>query len=106
MIVSATHRPAVVPVNSPAPVMGRDTAASPDLSNQIAAAVAKASVKIREQVQEEDRRTMKAAMEESERRHDRDYRALMVAMEENLTVMQKRLSTYTMLASSDPGVRQ
>ncbi len=72
----------------------------------IDAAVAKAAVTDSRAGAEEDRRTMKAAMEESERRHDRDRRALMVAMEENLTVMQKRLSTYTMLASSDPGVRQ
>jgi hypothetical protein len=108
IVVSAYHRSA--PVNTAAPAMVQ-TAAAPalskapvlskeDLSKEIDAAVAKAAVQIRE----EDARTMKTALEESELKHDRERRAMMVAVGENLDFMQKRLNSITM-ASNDLGVR-
>jgi anti-sigma factor RsiW len=99
LVVSAWHRPAAVTNVTPAIVQ---TAAVPaDLSKQIDAAVAKAVG----QIHEEDARTLKAALDDSERKHDQDRRALMVAMGENLDFMQKRLNTMTMLASNDVGAR-
>ncbi len=67
--------------------------------------MAKAATQIREEVREEDARTLKAALDDSERKHDQERRALMVAMGENLDFMQKRLNTMTVLASNDVGVR-
>ena len=102
LIVSAYHRPAF---NNAAPAIAQTTAVPAYLSNQIDAAVAKAATQIREEVREEDARTLKAALDDSERKHDQERRALMVAMGENLDFMQKRLSTMTVLASNDVGVR-
>jgi len=99
LVVSAWHRPAAVSDVTPAIV--RTAAVPADLSEQIDAAVAKAVG----QIHEEDARTLKAALDESERKHEQERRALVVAMGENLDFMQKRLSTMTMLASSDLGVR-
>jgi anti-sigma factor RsiW len=103
LVISAWHRPALVSV---APAIAQTAAVPPDLSKQdisrqIDAAVAKAMI----QIHEEDARTLKAALDDSERKHDQERRALMVAMGENLDFMQKRLNTMTMLASNDVGVR-
>jgi anti-sigma factor RsiW len=101
--VSAYHRPAAATNAAPANIQTSMTA--PDLSKQIDVAVAKAMIQVREQVREEDARTLKAALDDSERKHDQERRALMVAMGENLDFMQKRLSTMTVLASNDFGAR-
>lgn len=99
LIVSAYHRPAAV--NQAAPTVIQTAAATPDFSKQINAAVAKAV----EQVRQDDQLTLKAALEESERKEDRERHAMMVAFGENLDYMQKRLNTMTVLASNDLGVR-
>jgi anti-sigma-K factor RskA len=76
-------------------------AAPVDLSKQIDVTVGNAVTKAVAQVREEDAKLMTAALEASERRHEQEHQALLVAMQENLTVLQKRLSTFTMLASND-----
>ena len=108
MVVSAYHKPAAVTSVAPpivqtaaVPGLSKQDLSSQNLSKQIDAAVAKAMI----QVRKEDAQTLKTALEVSERKHDQERRALMVAMGENLDFMQKRLSTMTMLASSDLGVR-
>jgi len=103
LVVSAWHRPAAV--TNPAPAIVQATAAPADLSKQIDAAVARSAAQISAQVRDEDARTLKAALDESERKHEQERRALMVAMGENLDFLQKRLNTMTMLASSDLGAR-
>jgi len=52
-----------------------------------------------DQVRSEDAKVTAAALAEADRRHETEHRNLLVAMEENMTLLQKRLSTYTMLAS-------
>ena len=72
-----------------------------DVTRQVDEAVARAVSEVRTQVQTEDARVTRVALEAADRRHEQEHRALMVAMEENLTVLQKRYSTLTMLASAD-----
>jgi len=98
IVVSAYHRPPVDESAKPAIVQ---TAATPDLTQQIDAAVAKAMVRVRE----EDAQALKIALEESDRKHEQERRAMMVAMGENLDYMEKRLGTMTMLASTQVGAR-
>lgn len=66
-----------------------------DVSRQIEAAVRKAVV----QVREEDTRATQMALAAAEIRHQREHSALMVTMQETMDVMQKRMGTYTSLAS-------
>lgn len=68
-----------------------------DVAKQIDDAVGRAVA----EVKAEDGRVTRAALEQAEITHEREHRALMVSMEENLTVLQKRYSTLTMLASTD-----
>ena len=72
-----------------------------DVSRQVDTAVARAVTQVRLEVRAEDAQFTRAALEAADRKHEREHSALMVAMEENLTVLQKRYSTLTMLASSD-----
>lgn len=51
------------------------------------------------QVRAEDARTTAEVLAAAETRHAKEHRDLLVAMDENLTLLQKRLSTYTMLAA-------
>jgi hypothetical protein len=67
-----------------------------DVSEQIDIAVAKAVAQVRGR----DAQLTKAALDAAEARHQQEHQALMVAMEENMTVLQKRLSTVTTLASN------
>ena len=53
------------------------------------------------QVKAEDEKAAAAMLAAADRKHEAEHRALMVAMDENMSVLQKRLSTYTMLASND-----
>ena len=92
LVVSAYHRPA-------APVA--PTLQAADVSAVVAEQVAKQVATAVAQVRSEDAQLTKAALEGAERKHDEEHRLLMVAMQENLSVLQKRLGTYTMLASNE-----
>ncbi|GEM_PF-801637 len=100
----ALRQPAAAPV-APSPAAANATATQAsytpalsqrEIARQIDEAVAKAVTQVREQ----DARLTKAALESAEARHQKEHQALMVAMQESMTVLQKRLSTYTMLASN------
>jgi anti-sigma factor RsiW len=69
---------------------------SADVTNQIDAAVTKAVAEVRLQ----DAQLTRAALDAAEVRHQQEHQALMVAMQESMTVLQKRLSMFTMLASN------
>ena len=86
-------------LRQPVPAPSRAAAVQPgaaDISGRIDAAVANAMA----QVRAEDAKLTQAALEASEQRHQQEHLALLVAMQENMTVLQKRLSTYTLLASN------
>jgi len=87
------YRP-VVTSAAPAPVV---TAANVDVTAQVNDAVTKAVAQIRA----EDARVMDAALAASELKQEKQHRELLAAMDENLTYLQKRYSSVTMLASSD-----
>jgi anti-sigma factor RsiW len=87
LVVFAYHRPAPQQVVVAAPVVN-----NADVSRQINAAVSKAVAQIRA----EDARTTRAALAA----YDRQNRAQWVAVAENFSVLQKRLNTDTILASS------
>jgi hypothetical protein len=91
LVVSAYHRPATV-------VQTNQTA---DVSGVVAREVNIAVGKALEQVRAEDARLTKAALDAAERKHGQEHQMLMVAMQENLDVLQKRLGTYTTLASAE-----
>jgi hypothetical protein len=110
VILSVYHRPAAdldAARLAPARLMPASLSKS-DVDQEINAAVSKAVAQVRDQVREEDAamsaRTTAAALAASDRKHEQEHRALLVAMEENLTVMQKRLTTFTMLASNDAAI--
>lgn len=60
-------------------------------------AVRQAVVKVRE----EDAKNTKLLLAAVEKKYGEKQRALLLSVDENFQVMQKRLSSYTMLASSD-----
>jgi hypothetical protein len=109
LIVSAYHHPAP----GPAPAVGAATATqvvaanaamqSPDVSQQVNEAVARAVAQVRAEDSAMSAQITRAALEEQDRKHEQEHRALQVAMEENMTLLQKRFDTYrlTMLASAD-----
>ncbi len=72
-------------------------AANPDVSKQVEEAVNRAVAAVREQ----DRRAAQLELAAVEKKYDDRQKALMVSVQENFEVMQKRLSSYTMLASAD-----
>jgi anti-sigma factor RsiW len=87
LVVFAYRRPAP----APQPVAVASVAA-PDVSKEIDAAVAKAVA----QVRQEDAKMTQAALAA----YDRKNRAQWVALEESFSVLQKRVNTDTILASS------
>jgi len=92
----ALRQPVAAPVTNQ-PAIATQASLTPDISKQIDVAVARAVA----QVHQEDAQLTKAALETAEARHRQEHQALMVAMQESMTVLQKRLSTYTMLASNN-----
>jgi anti-sigma factor RsiW len=94
VVFSVVERPAA-PVTTASVVQAGVSKADMDLA--VNAAVTKAVAQVRAQDQKATAEILAAADE----KHEREHRALMVAMDENMTVLQKRLSTYTMLASND-----
>ena len=92
MVFWTVNRPQQ-PVAGPAAPVIQASITQADVEAAVNKAVAK--------VHEDDERVTTAALASADGRHEREHRALMVAMEENMTVLQKRLSTYTMLASAD-----
>ena len=93
-ITTFALRPAAHVASQPSNVA--QVSLTPDVSQQIDAAVAKAVA----QVHQQDAQLTKAALEAADIRHDKEHQALMIAMQESMTVLQKRLSTFTMLASN------
>ena len=87
LVVFAYHRPAPQQVAVTAPI-----ANNVDVSKQIDEAVAKAVT----QVRQEDAKMTQAALAA----YDRNNRAQWVALEESFAVLQKRVNTDTILASS------
>jgi len=92
LVVSAWHRPAArVEV----------AARTPDVSGIVAQKVAQEVNSAVARIRTEDAQLTKAALDAAERRHEREHRMLLVSMQENFDVMQKRLRTYTTLASAE-----
>jgi hypothetical protein len=97
LVVSSYERAAAPSAAHPSATPAHD--ANADVQKQIEDAVGKAVAEVRDQ----DTRMMNAALEAAERKHEQEHRALMVAVQENLDLLQKRYSTFTMLASSGTG---
>ena len=95
LLFTGYRRPVEVRMVTSAAISGSE------VTRQVDEAVARAVSEVRSQVQTEDAKVTRVALEAADRRHEQEHRALMVAMEENLTVLQKRYSTLTMLASAD-----
>lgn len=102
-VFSLVNRPVVPVAQNPAPVV--TTASAHVDQNAVNDAVALAVSEAVAKVRAEDTQMLKTALAEAETRHEKQHQALMVAMEENLTVMQKRLSTYTTLAAYEGGAQ-
>lgn len=100
LVVTAYHRPAS---NGAGYRAVEASLSKADVDREVDQAVANAVAKVRKEDSEINAKAMAAALAESDRKHEKQNQALLVAMEENLTVMQKRLSTFTMLASNDTG---
>jgi hypothetical protein len=94
-IFASAYRRPVVTVPAAAGVTKTDVTA------QVNSAVALAVDQAVQQIRAEDARVTQAALAEAERKHEAEHRALLAAMDENLTYLQKRYGTMTMLASSD-----
>jgi anti-sigma factor RsiW len=92
LLISAWHRPA-----APVEVAAR----MPDVSGMVAQKVAQEVSSAVARIRSEDAQLTKTALDLAERRHEREHRMLLVSMQENLDVMQKRLRTYTTLASAE-----
>jgi len=93
LIVSAYRR-------TPTPVAEvRTVVQTADVSKQLNEAVARAVAQVREQVRQEDALTTQAALKAAEAKHEREYLVLSDAVQ----VLQKQLSTNTLLASADIG---
>jgi anti-sigma-K factor RskA len=88
LVVSAYHRPAAEV---------RTIVQTADISKQVNEAVTKEIARVRM----EDAKMTQAALAIADRKHEQEHRALMVAMGENLTILQKRLNTWT-IASNMP----
>jgi anti-sigma factor RsiW len=94
LVISAYHRPGVGAGEVRTIVQ---TASAPaDLSNQVNQAVAKAVAQIRE----DDARVIQAALAVSDKKHEDERRELMVAWADSLTVLQKRLNTWTIASNA------
>ena len=88
------------PIAAPASVASiQNTSASAMSEQQIRAAITQAVNDAVANTRIQDSEFLKAALADADKRHEKEHQALMVAMEENLTVMQKRLGTYTTLAA-------
>lgn len=72
-------------------------ASNADVSGQVDRAVKLAVAAVRE----EDQRAARLEIAKVEKKYEERQQALMVSVQENFEVMQKRLSSYTMLASND-----
>lgn len=92
LVVSAYHRPA-----TEVRTIVQTASAPADISKQVNEAVAKAVAR----VHQEDARTTQAALQAVELKYERKQRDLMVSVQENFEVLQKRLGSYTTLASAD-----
>lgn len=92
LVFSAVHRPMAVGTEVKAVAAG---AAQVDVDAAVRRAVA--------QVREEDAKNAKVALAAVEQKYDRKQRALMISVQESFEVMQKRMSSSTMLASLDAG---
>jgi anti-sigma factor RsiW len=97
LIVSVYHRPATVQPSALIQASLSKADVDKEISTEINAAVNRAV----SQVRAEDARITAAALAASDVKHEREHNALLVAMEENMTVLQKRLTTYTTLAFND-----
>lgn len=94
-LVAYGYRP--IPTAQPQAVQQTASLSATEITKQVDTAVSRAVAEVRA----EDVKLTRAALAEADVRHEREHQALMVSMEENLTVLQKRYSTLTMLASSD-----
>lgn len=90
VVFSALHRPAEVRT-----VVQAANYPPTDVAAAVQMAVA--------QVRREDARNAKAALAAVEQKYDQKQRALMISVQESFEVMQKRMSSSTMLASLDAG---
>jgi anti-sigma-K factor RskA len=91
----------------PAPVqlssLAQTSISKADVDREINEAVAHAVTQAVAQVRTEDAGMSAKALAAADQRHEQQHQALLAAMDENMTILQKRLSTYTMLASNDAG---
>ena len=96
LVVSAYHRPGE-------PII-QTAAAAVDVSKQVNEAVAKAVA----QVRMEDATMIQAALAVSDRKREGERREMMVAWADNMTVLQKRLNTWTVASNArdNPGEGQ
>jgi anti-sigma factor RsiW len=93
LLVAVYHRAPAV--NAPVAIQAGITKA--DVDQEIQEAVTRAVA----QVKAEDRRDTAEIVAASDQKHEQDRRALLVAMQENLTYLEKRMSTSLLLASND-----
>jgi anti-sigma factor RsiW len=91
IVFSVVERPAAAPVTTANVIQTGVSQA--DVDRAVKTAVA--------QVKAEDEKATAAILAAADQKHEKEHRALLVAMDENMTVLQKRLSTYTMLAAND-----
>jgi anti-sigma factor RsiW len=77
------------------------TSAGADVNALVNQAVTKAVSQAVQEVRAEDAQITHAALAEAETKHEREHRMLIAAMQQNFEVMEKRLGTYTSLASLD-----
>ncbi len=94
LLFTAFHRPAEIRTVV-------QTASAADVNRRIDAAVATAVADAVRQVRAEDAKTAKETLAAAELRYEREHRFLLASMEQNMEVLQKRLGTFTSLASLD-----
>lgn len=99
ILVFSFHRPEAA--MTAGQVMPASTATSQQMQEAVNRAVNEAVNQAVSKVRADDAQILQAALDTADRKHDKEHQALMVAMEESMTVLQKRLSTYTVLASAD-----
>jgi anti-sigma factor RsiW len=93
LLVTVYHRPSTV--ETAAVIQAGVTKA--DVDKEINEAVTRAVA----QVKAEDEKATAEILAASDQKHEQDRRALVVAMQENLTYLEKKLSTSMLLASND-----
>lgn len=101
VVFAVAHRPAAVEPQTAAVTVNQASISRAEVQKQIDEAVTRAVAQVRSEDAATSAKLTAAALAQADARHEKEHRALLVAMEENLTVMQKRLSTYTMLAAND-----